>query len=117
MASDNGAFTEKTREVIRERADHRCEVCGTRMLTYGQIHHRTPRRMGGTRRKEISGAANGLYVHPDCHERIERNRKQAAYMGWIVGYGRQPESAEVRLWDGWFLLTDDGKRLPYQPDS
>lgn len=117
MGSDRGAFTEKTRDLIRKRADHRCEVCGLRMLTYGQIHHRAPRRMGGTRSKQLANASNGLYVHPDCHERIERNRREAAYMGWLVGYGRSPESAEVRLWDGWFLLTPEGERLPYAQDS
>lgn len=112
-----GEFTEKTRDLIRQRADNRCEVCGTRMLTYGQIHHRRPRGMGGTRRKDASSPSNGLYVHPDCHARIESNRKRAAYLGWLVGWGRDVESAEVRLWDGWFLLLPDGSRLPYAPDS
>lgn len=117
MASGRGAFTETTRALIRERADNRCEICGARMLTYGQIHHRSPRRMGGTRMVAAASASNGLYVHSDCHAMIESNRKKAAFMGWIVGYGRQSESAEVRLWDGWWILTSEGGRLPYEPDS
>jgi len=112
MTRKDGAFTEKDRELIRQRADNRCEVCGARMLTYGQIHHRRPRGMGGTRKREASSLSNALYVHADCHARIESNRKRAAHLGWLVGWGRQIESAEVRLWDGWFYLTPEGTRLP-----
>lgn len=113
MASANGAFTEKTRALIKARADGRCEKCGIRIEYGGQIHHRRPRGMGGTRRKEASCPSNGLYVHLKCHGDIESNRKRAYYMGWLVGVGRQTESAEVRLWDGWFILTAEGGRLPY----
>lgn len=112
MASGNGAFTEATRRLIKQRADDRCEVCGLRQA-YGQIHHRRPRGMGGTRRPDASSPSNGLYVHHNCHLMIESNRKRAAYLGWIVGWGRQTEAAEVRLWDGWFLLTPEGGRIPY----
>lgn len=111
MASGNGAFTEATRTKIKERADNRCEVCGLRMER-GQIHHRRPRGMGGTRRPDASSPSNGLYVHLHCHNMIESNRRRAAYLGWLVGWGRLVEEAEVRLWDGWFLLTPDGGRLP-----
>ncbi len=113
MGSGNGAFTEATRNKIKERADNRCEVCGARILNGGQIHHRRPRGMGGTRRPDASSPSNGLYVHADCHARIESNRKRAAHLGWLVGWGRQTETAEVRLWDGWFILTPEGDRLPY----
>ena len=112
-----GKFTEKTRELIQERADYRCEICGIRMAYGGQIHHRQPRGMGGSRNKEIASPANGIYVHMNCHAMVESIRSRAYTMGWLVHRGRSIGSQEVRLWDGWFLLTDDGLRLPYSPDG
>lgn len=75
---------------------------------YGQFHHRNPRRMGGTSRKEVGGADNALYLHPACHERVERNRSDAYESGWIVRANDTPAEIPVRLWDGWFILNVDG---------
>lgn len=111
-----GEFTEKTRSLIRQRAGSCCEICGIRTLT-GQIHHRQPRGMGGSKAGHISTCANGLYVHPKCHSMIEQNRKRAYQMGWLVASGLQPESTATRLWDGWYLLTADGQRLADSPDE
>jgi hypothetical protein len=110
-----GEFTEKTRELIKERADHRCELCGIRMA-YGPIHHRQPRGMGGTRLKTKASCSNGIYVHTTCHNMIESDRSRAYMMGWLVRMGASAESQEIKLWDGWFLLTPDGERLPYSPE-
>lgn len=104
-----GAFTEKTRRVIIERAKGRCEVCGL-VVNYGQIHHRQPRGMGGTSSRGIESAANGLYVHPSCHRKIEMNREKSYLLGHLVRTGASPEEAQVRLWDGWFVLSATGKR-------
>lgn len=111
-----GAFTERTRDIIKERAGHACEICGLSM-GLGQIHHRQPRGMGGTRLLSRSSAANGLYVHPKCHAMIESQRERAYTMGWLVRTGYEPVATRVRLSDGWFLLTDDGQRLPDSPDN
>jgi len=115
MAS--GRFTEVTRAAIIERADRRCEIDGIR-LTNGQIHHRQPRGMGGSRLLQISSAANGLLLHPGCHAKVESDRTRSYMMGWLVRRGIQPHSREVKLWDGWFILTADGLRLPVaEPDE
>lgn len=111
-----GEFTEKTRNLIRKRADHRCEICGMRMA-YGPIHHRQPRGMGGTRSLEKALCSNGVYIHNTCHLTVESDRSRAILMGWLVPMGYQPESKEIKLWDGWFLLTADGGRLPFSPDE
>jgi len=111
----DGSFTEKTRDLIRNRAKHGCEICGLTMHI-GQIHHRQPRGMGGTRKQSARSAANGLYVHSKCHLMIESERNRAYQMGWLVRSGYEPASTEVLLWDGWFVLTVDGLRLPYSPD-
>lgn len=100
-------FTESTRNAIRQRAGSRCEVCGL-PADLAQIHHRRPRGMGGTKRRESGGAANGLLLHPACHERIERNRAAALENGWLVSQTADPAEVPVRLWDGWALLNPAG---------
>lgn len=64
--------------------------------------------MGGTSRNEIGGADNALFLHPKCHERVERNRSDAYENGWLVGASGNSADTPVRLWDGWFLLNSDG---------
>ena len=110
-----GKFTEATRDLIKKRADHRCEICGTRMA-FGPIHHRQPRGMGGTRSSAAASASNGVYIHTTCHNMVESDRARAYLMGWLVRMGQSPESTEIKLWDGWFVLTADGERLPYSPE-
>lgn len=107
MAS--GEFTDKTRDLIKDRAGQRCEVCGLTGTT--QIHHRQPRGMGGSAARPIRSAANGLLVHVDCHRRIEINRAKAYLLGHLVHRGDDPEQVRVRLWDGWWYLTGDGQRV------
>lgn len=68
--------------------------------------------MGGSRKPDTAGAANGLALHPSCHAWIESNRKAAYTLGFLVGYGRPPEAAEVMLWSGWVLLSVDGSVSP-----
>lgn len=100
-------FSEATREKIKFRARLRCEVCGAR-VDAGQIHHRQPGGMGGSKHDEVKGScANGLWVHPFCHDTIEMNRLYALSMGWLVKQGDDPAAAPVKLWDGWWLLAED----------
>jgi 5-methylcytosine-specific restriction protein A len=116
MAS--GKFSDTVRQQIRDRAVGRCEKCGLYVDYGAQYHHRRPRGMGGTSRKEIGGPQNGMYVHSGCHVIIESGRTRARLMGWLVPNGMNPESVPVRLWNGWFILTADGLRLPVaEPDE
>ena len=107
MASD-GAFSTATRARIHARAKGRCEVCGARIVNGGQIHHRKPRGMGGTSDSGKASCANGLWVHPRCHDRIESQRVRAIENGWLVPQTAVPEFVPVKLWDGLFLLSPDG---------
>ena len=101
-------FTTKIRGLIQDRAKHRCELCGTPLREAGQIHHRRPRGMGGTKNPESRSAANGLYLHLKCHQVIEQNRSDAREYGWIVPQGLNPRDVPVRLHHGWVLLNEDG---------
>ena len=105
----NGAFTDKTKTQIRERSKGRCEICGFPISSGGQIHHRRPRGKGGTTSAETASAANGIRLHPACHERIEMNRAWARERGYLVPFGTNPETVPVRLPGGWFLLGASGE--------
>ncbi len=101
-------FSTKNREIIKNRANGSCEVCGVTLRVYAQIHHRRPRGMGGTKQQVAGSPANGLYVHQKCHETIERNRSTGLRKGWLVRQGDDPVQVPVQLWYGWRLLRDDG---------
>ena len=106
-----GAFDDETKQAVWERAKNRCELCGGSGGAR-HFHHRRPRGMGGTSRVDSGGAANALLLHPACHERVERDRKHAIGLGWLVDQASDPEQVPVRLFDGWWLLTSDGKLIP-----
>ena len=100
-------FSQKVRDLIHHRAAGRCEICGMPCIG-GQIHHRRPRGMGGTSRKETGTASNGLYVHLKCHANVESSRTAALENGWLVSQNSEPADVPVRLYYGRVLLSDDG---------
>lgn len=101
-------FTEKTKELIRDRSKGQCELCGAPAVWPMQIHHRKPRGMGGTKNPASRSPANGLYLHFRCHERIERNREEGLGYGWLVRQSGESEQEPVLLHYGWVLLNSDG---------
>lgn len=117
-------FSLVTRRIIKERAgseaEHvRCEVCGVWTDT-GAIHHRRARGMGSTKRPESNLPSNGLSVCNGCHEMIESWRADALKKGWLLRQWDDPASTPVQLWDGLYLLSDDGSRvgvLPVEDDD
>ncbi len=111
MARGDGAFTVEVKEIILSRAGWRCDRCGLRADS-GHFHHRTPRRAGGTSRKDLGLPSNGLLLHPSCHDYIESKRKISAQLGFLVGYGSIPADVPIMLWKGWHLLTETGEAIP-----
>lgn len=113
-------FSEETRSLIRKRANDRCEVCGAR-TPYHQIHHRRPRGMGGSRDPLAGSAANGLWIHPSCHAKIESNRDEAYEKGYLVHQGHDPSAVPVKVGLHWYLFTHDGTKVvwtdPHNPQS
>jgi 5-methylcytosine-specific restriction protein A len=111
-------FTVRTRNMIHRRANGRCEKCGMPLPTaLAQIHHRRPRGMGGTRRRESATASNGMYVHLACHMDIESNRQLALANGWLVQQTHEPVDVAVKLWNGWMMLDDEGWAQPVKQDE
>lgn len=80
-------FPEPIRQLIIERAGYCCERCG-RYAEGGSIHHRRPRKMGGSRNPVTNSAVNGVLLcgsgTTGCHGDVESNRLQAIEDGWIV---------------------------------
>lgn len=110
------AFTEELRAVVLERCKNRCELCGGYISFHGHFHHRNPRRMGGTRRENLGNPENCMFLHFRCHERIERNRREAIENGWLCYSGDDPADIPV-LYMGrqaW-LLPDGGVRDASSP--
>jgi hypothetical protein len=70
--------------------------------------------MGGSRSLETGGAANGLYVHQKCHERIESRRASAQNSGLLLHQTQIPSEVPVKLWYGWHVLKDDGSVVACQ---
>jgi len=104
------AFSVEVKELILKRAKFTCDRCGLR-AEYGHFHHRTPRRSGGSSREDLGLPSNGLLLHPSCHDFIEKHRKIAAQLGFLVGYGSLPKDTPVMLWSGWHWLTDSGEAI------
>ncbi len=101
--------TPAQREVVDKRAKGRCERCGG--VGYGQVHHRQPRKMGGTSRPGTNLPSNLLRLCRACHEGVEKWRARSIWLGWLVPEPTYPGSVAVKLWDGWFYLDDGGGRV------
>ena len=116
MTRGPGAFTDAARAAIL--ASHPGCVCCGQPAT--ELHHRAPRRAGGTRRPDVGAAHNGLPMCQRAHAWTESHRAHATRLGWLL---HDPDPAvpfwTVRLgWCRWVLL-DDGPPCwciqPFQP--
>lgn len=122
----------EVRQAVYQRAGGRCEVGATlecrarRGLfdtgTNRTLHHRRPRRLGGTRAVDIHDPANLLAVCGDgttgCHGFLESHRKLALENGWLLNSGADPVSRACVLRDGSLvLLREDGYVLLFGPDG
>ena len=70
------------RRTVLTRSEGLCERCAAWLAnTPADIHHRRPRRMGGTTNPEIHQPANLVVVCRTCHRWIEENRQLALEQG------------------------------------
>lgn len=106
-----------TVEAVWDRAGGRCEISGVPLSGERgrdwHVHHRRPRRMGGSRLDDTNSVENLLLLSPEAHEYVERNRTEAYERGWLVRQDAIPAAVPVVvLVDGqvaYVLLTDDGQ--------
>jgi 5-methylcytosine-specific restriction enzyme A len=118
------ARTGPAREVVGlvyERAQYACELClvpvGPRRGVEHHLHHRRPRRAGGTARPDANGAANLLLVDPSCHEVLETRRADAYAGGWLLHDRQNPARTPVLIGaERWVYLTADGRYVAELPE-
>lgn len=105
----NTGPTQAQRATVWARAGGRCERCRVDLHDRPhQVHHRQPRKMGGTSRPAINTPPNLLLLCGYCHPWVEANRTRAYRDGWLV---REPtDPATVPLPDGTYLTLDGGYR-------
>ena len=104
-------FTEKAKALVLARCGGRCELCAAKVIA-PNYHHRRPRAMGGTSRRESGDAANCLFLHPKCHEQVERDRARALENGWLVRQADDPAMVPVLRQGEWVRLGRDGSVAP-----
>jgi 5-methylcytosine-specific restriction protein A len=101
-------------EALYEREQWSCALCtvgvGPRRATDHEVHHRRPRRMGGTELEDTNDLPNLLLLCPDCHRTVERERSAAYEGGWLVHQDHDPAKVPVLIGASrWVLLTSDGR--------
>ncbi|MFF0546916.1 HNH endonuclease [Nocardia thailandica] len=107
-------------EMVRRRADNRCERCAWLLHAGGQIHHRVPRGMGGSRSAWINRPPNLVLLCPTCHAWAESYRASAMETGWLVLRRHDPAEVPVEsLVHGRVLLHDNGSvsAVPKQKEA
>ena len=107
-------MSKKTREIVMQRADSRCELCGA--FSFGfmgySFHHRKPRGMGGTKNKKSEKPSNIILLcgsgTTGCHGRVESMRDWSRDNGILVCQSDDPLQVKIKLLVGWCHLLDDG---------
>lgn len=103
----NTGPSQKVRAQVRIRSNSLCERCG---YHGAQVHHRRPRKSGGTRRPEINYLSNLVLLCLPCHLWVESHRGDSYALGWLVHEGDDtPDQIPLTDLAGRrFFLTDDG---------
>lgn len=99
--------SQETRNLVNERSRGLCERCYAEAQ---DIHHRKPRRMGGTRDEGINSPANLVALCRGCHTWVELNRGEALRLGWLLYAKDSPEHTpvEVRFIGSVYLKREGG---------
>lgn len=105
-------ITRAVRLTVYARADYCCERCGT-YAEGGSVHHRSGRRMGGSRDPRKGLPSNLVLLcgsgTTGCHGEIGSMAQEHYADGWLVIYGDDPADIPVNhKVHGVVWLTDDG---------
>lgn len=103
-------FPQAVRELVAGRSGGLCEIRHPASCTgrVEQLHHRTPRGMGGSRHPAITDAANCLGVCAECHAFVESSREVAMWHGWLVSRCDVSATRPVLYRSRWVLLDAAG---------
>lgn len=115
MNRHNG-FPREVRELIKNRAGGRCEICDhTTSDTHAR--HRCVCGTSGSLRHETDTPSSGLWLCGHCHRIVEAYRSHALDRGWIVRQCRSTLATPVLYRGAWMMLDDEGNtyRIPTPP--
>jgi hypothetical protein len=99
-------FSDEVRQIVRDRAGGRCEMCGEATSDLQHHHRRWP---GRTRcRPDTNAASNCLLLCLMDHLRVESHRHAAHEYGLLLRSGQSPLAEPVLYRGQWMLLDDDG---------
>lgn len=103
----DGAFSPSVNAAIRRAHLDLCVGCARPV---DEVHHRCPRRAGGTSNPAIAEPFNGIGLCRVCHNTAESQRDTACLLGWLLTTP-SPDAPfwTVRLgWCTWWLTDDTG---------
>lgn len=107
----NTGPTAKVRALVHVRSGGWCEWPGC-LLAAVDVHHRRPRRLGGSTDPATNKASNLVDLCRPCHEFVERHRLQAIEQGFLLHAASSPRDVPARTRHGLVLLNDDGSWEP-----
>ena len=85
------------------------------------IHHRCPRRMGGSSDVEINVPSNLVTLcgtgTTGCHGWIESHREQATEQGWLLARLIDRHRPVRTIVDSLVSLSDDGTRINQRSEA
>jgi 5-methylcytosine-specific restriction endonuclease McrA len=81
----------QVRLFVLARSGHLCERCKA-SRDFLQLHHRLPRRAGGTRNPLSNDPSNLAVLCWRCHRDVESNRSAAYQAGWLLHAGDDPRT-------------------------
>lgn len=116
MAKPKLKVGDEVRFQVFYRANYRCEKCGGMGDMFGwSVHHRVPRRMGGSRDETLHLPANLILLCGSgvtgCHGWVESNRDKARDRGFLLY--RVDSAEEIPFIDdndkAWRIFNDGEK--------
>lgn len=87
------ALPRGVRQAVYERDEWACIRCF--IASALQVHHRHPRKSGGTSRPDIHDPANLITLCSRCHAHVESRRTQSYRLGLLVPTGEDPAAWPV----------------------
>lgn len=96
------------RAEVHARSGMCCERCGSSLVWGGgEMHHRRPRKMGGSSVPETNLPSNLVDLCSGCHGWVESHPDLAEVDGWHVRPWRNPADVPIRLFTGELVWLSD----------
>jgi hypothetical protein len=118
-AARNTGPTKKMRDAVLARDEYACQRCGRSII--GQpysLQHLLPRGRGGKNTMRNLVTVCGSATTPGmCHDHIEhQERRQAAWEGWLVPNGVDPDTWPVKRFDQRYAIPGIDGWTPAEQD-